>query len=78
MPTASNRPPSRTPFDTQLDFLAARPRVGLDALRSLNELYLQFARQLNDDALDATRALLAFGLTAAGASSRPPAARQPE
>lgn len=78
MPSSSTRPPLRAPFDTQVDFFAALPGVGLDALRRLSELHLQLAWQLNDDALNAKRALLAFGLRVAGASSSPPAARLPE
>lgn len=78
MPSSLNRPPSRAPFDTQVDFLAALPPIGLDALRRLSELHLQLARQRNDDVLNATRALLAFGLTVAGAAGSPPAACQPE
>ncbi|NHZ93748.1 hypothetical protein F2P45_32825 [Massilia sp. CCM 8733] len=58
MPSHSNRPPMRSPFDTQVHFLTELARAGVDALRRLSELNLQLARQLNDDALNATRALV--------------------
>lgn len=58
MPSYSSRPPMRSPFDTQVHFLTELARAGVDALRRLSELNLQLARQLNDDAINATRALV--------------------
>lgn len=58
MPSYSNRPPMRSPFDAQVHFLTELARAGVDALRRLSELNLQLARQLNDDAINAARALV--------------------
>jgi hypothetical protein len=82
MPSYSNRPPMRSSFDAQLDFLSGLAAATLDALRQLNALHLRLARQVNDDAMNAARVLLAFGAgataTATATAKRPPAPRQPE
>ena len=78
MPTYLTRPPRRSPFDTQVHFLTGLAHAGIDTLGRLSELNLQLARQLNDDATNAMRALLAFGARAAGAAHSPPAPHQPE
>jgi hypothetical protein len=49
----------RAPFDTQVHFLTELARAGVDALRRLSELNVQLAWQLNDDAINAMRALVA-------------------
>ncbi|RSZ57457.1 phasin family protein [Massilia atriviolacea] len=77
MPSYPNRPPMRSPFDTQVDFLTGVASTGLDALRRLSALNLQLARQLNDDGIDALRALMAFGARAAGAAPGAPASHRP-
>lgn len=77
MPSYSNRPPMRSPFDAQVHFLTELARAGVDALRRLSELNLQLARQLNDDAINVTRALVSctnpFQLALAAASAAEPA-----
>ncbi|NHZ95288.1 phasin family protein [Massilia sp. CCM 8734] len=77
MPSYSNRPSMRSPFETQVHFLTELARAGVDALRRLSELNLQLARQLNDDAINATRALVScndpFQLAAVTARAAEPA-----
>lgn len=59
MPSYSSRLPMRSHFDAQVDFFSELARAGIDALRRLSELNVQLARQLNDDAVHAARAMVA-------------------
>ncbi|WP_167088506.1 phasin family protein [Massilia frigida] len=61
MPSYSSRPSVRSQFDMQVDFFTELARAGIDALRRLSELNVHLARQLNDDAVNAGRAMLSCG-----------------
>ncbi|MDM5178314.1 hypothetical protein PO883_14035 [Massilia sp. DJPM01] len=51
----------RAQFDMQVDLLTELARAGIDALRRLSELNVHLVRQLNDDAVNAARAMLSCG-----------------
>ncbi|WP_157778814.1 phasin family protein [Massilia violaceinigra] len=76
MPSYSSRLPMRSHFDAQVDFFSELARAGIDALRRLSELNVQLARQLNDDALHAARAMVScsypFQLPVVAASESAP------
>lgn len=78
MPNIPNHPAMRPGPDAQFNVLTDLTRRSYDSMRKLNEINLQFAQQLMQDATDATRSMLgctdAFQLAAAAARASQPAA----
>jgi phasin family protein len=78
MPSLPTNPALRSGLDVQLNFLTELTRRTGDAMRKLNELHLQYAQHLMQDATDASHTILActdpFQALAAVARTAKPAA----